>query len=798
MAIISNRFLGYLSNVLTNSMNTKKHAYVCDYLFALIEKGRGSSVEFSNCTISDKQADEAQEAYAKSGVAGVINSFLKEGIIDQFVDVETERQVVALKKGYSTLPATTAAVIMQGFGKTLKAEGVRVIYASHGLAQGMKELAEEFDFTVINRRVKEFSVVVNDVDRFETFKRRYETMRQYIQSDSGNREAIIRESGINRSIFFHYWERFKRYGLIGLVDAGKEVFRQSKVGLDNEARIVIDKLQHPEKKNVDYVQVLKTKGIDVGPSTVSKMFTRWKTSSFDSKFTDNLKRFETGFADETRVDLVPVESPVRYVDSYYLNTLRGIKEYGIPTDSPGLFLIWTYIERLGIFPVLESMNLNNPETVKGYSWLDLLLLNIGRIFYGIPSYSATCEHPEPSVAFFAGLVRPPCNDTFLNGLEGKITEKQVYTLRQWLVTRACELELIDLKQTALDFHQIDLDVQLGKLRKFGKGPSPKKKVCYNGFRPHIAWDVGTGCLIAAEFRKGSARGTTTAVPFMKDFIPPELREHCETIYIDSEYTGRDLWNFILGPNGMNAHMTACLKQNPFVRKHRDLFLQAHQNEPDFWSYYDDNHVYSARTFDLTWEYRQGESTHPFTLHCIVKKNINNGKLRCFGTSQQVSESGAILEDYTKRWVIENGIKDLIGSYYFDNCPGTRPHLADVHFLIITICRMLYKMIENDMGEHIRNADGTARTLGRMRSMLFRQGAGMIRFRDRTFDIEFQNSYSPQMTGILNDLFKSIGADQGQEFALLGGAKLKFSMKIPFGEEHRNSLEKEPLSRAKNF
>ena len=165
--------------------------------------------------------------------------------------------------------------------------------------------------------------------------------------------------------------------------------------------------------------------------------------------------------------LMPALNPVRYVDERYLYLLSGMAKYGMPTDSPGLFIIWFYIEKLGLFPVLEKMGLTLPENNKGYSWFDLLLLNLARIFYGIPSYTGICEHSDPSPAFFAGLVKTPCNDSFLNGLENKITEKQVCQLRKWLINKAHELGLVNLKQTAMDFHQIDLDVIFGILRKFG-------------------------------------------------------------------------------------------------------------------------------------------------------------------------------------------------------------------------------------------------------------------------------------------------------------------------------------------
>ena len=251
-----------------------------------------------------------------------------------------------------------------------------------------------------------------------------------------------------------------------------------------------------------------------------------------------------------------------------------------------------------------------------------------------------------------------------------ITEKQAFELQKWLVRRLKDLGHIRGRRLAFDFHHIDLDVELDKLRGFGKGPSPKKKVCYNGFRPHIAWDIETGTVIVTEFRKASVRGTGTFSRFVKDFILPVFKGLFETVYIDSEYTGKHVWNFILSPEaGMDAELVACLKQNSFVRKFRDDFLFSQQGDDGFWIYYDDEHVYS----------------------------------------------------YSIRWIIENGIKDLIVSYFLDKCPGTNPHNVNVHFLTVSFCKQLYRMIQNDLANFVINADDTIKTLQSMRELLFRQG-----------------------------------------------------------------------------
>ena len=91
----------------------------------------------------------------------------------------------------------------------------------------------------------------------------------------------------------------------------------------------------------------------------------------------------------------------------------------------------------------------------------------------------------------AGLVGIPCNDTFLNGLAG-ISNETLLQLRRYLTYITNQLQLIAGKRIAFDFKMRDFTGDDVNLKNIGKGPSPKRKICFPGFRPHIAWDVDTG------------------------------------------------------------------------------------------------------------------------------------------------------------------------------------------------------------------------------------------------------------------------------------------------------------------
>jgi hypothetical protein len=751
---------------------------------------------------SERVITQAHMAYQQTGIVGLVQSCFGERLV-QASDREVERQVLALKSGYPHLPATKAAIIMQGFGHALRVDEILSIYASYGLTRGLRRLAQVVDFHDLNRRLESLqSLLQPPVDRAkcQQIHHRYQTIRAYLSAPRQGRSRIIKASHLSRSLFFHYWKNFQQYGLLGLIDKRNVGFRSSKVGLAQEAQLVIDKLQHPERDEAFYVRHLSTKGLSLERSTIAKIFTKWKITHYTPRFVSNLQRLEqpSEFQEELRGRTV-IEAP-RMVDRQFVQLLAGLRHSGLYVDAPGLLVLWAYLEELGIYPQLATMGLTTSVHDKGYAWFDHFLLNVGRIFYGISSYSRTCTHEDPSLALFAQLVALPCPTSFLKGL-GSITETQVFSLQRWLVQQGQALGLVHGQHLAFDFTQIDLDVDLGVLRQFGKGPSPRKKICYNGFRPHIAWDLETGTLVVAEFRKSSARGPTTVKRFVNDFLMSLLKPMFQHVYVDSEYTGKHVWNFILDSDeGMGAELTACLKQNAFVRKHRDQFLLAHSREEQFWEYYDEHHVVSALTFPLTWEYQPKgtQTTRPRTLYCAVKKQINNGKLRCFGTSRPNRTARQILDDYALRWTIENGLKDLIHSYYLNQCPGTEPHQVNVHFFIVSVCRYLYRMIQRDLGMFLRNPDGSVKTLKTMRDVLFRQGCAQIRLRHNTLEVSFLNSYSSSVTQQLHQWYQHMAEKTSRGIELLGGLQLQFRLKPARSDELRNGMTKIPVNSVKNF
>lgn len=795
MAIFTKKLIKYFRGL----YSTKKefHSFDDDPVLSLGKLCIIDSPFENPYSYSDALIENAKQLYAQYGFIGVIHAYFGQCVTDNFASQEEERKLYILKTGLKSLPATKAEVLLKGFGiQGFTIDKIKQLYFSYGLGKGDNKLLPRRDFLDINHRVSTMSYLLKkpaNSPELQKLQSRFLTLWNYSQAESRNKKyAIIKN--MPRTLYYMYQSQVQQYGMIGLFEKSKSVIRPAAMGAKHEANIIIHRIQYPKTPKKYYINYLMYNGIKTDRSTISKMFKRWRVTEFKSKYISDLKRLENRelTAEHTASESTQTLTPKRQVFSSYLNLLSGLSSGRLFVDAPGLPVLWFYLEKLGIFPILSQMGYTENQEGNKYSWFEYFLYTIARIFYGIPSYRAACAHQEPSLTFFTGLIKAPSLSTLLEGLN-QMNEKDVFKLQKLLIQKLKSLKLVEGKRIAFDFKQIDLDVEYSGLRNFGKGPSPKKKICYNGFRPHIAWDLDTKNLIITDFRKASARGTTTIKRFINEFLLSVFNENFEQIYIDSEYTGKDVWNYIIDQkSGMGAQMIGCLKQNKFVAKYRDEFLEKNKNNDNFWLYWDKNHVYSSKSFQLQWEYKNNNTKQNFVLHCVVKKNIKNGSLRCFGCSW-LKQSKEILEKYRYRWEIENGIKDLTYSYFLNKIPSCeKPNLVNIHFLIVSICRHIYQMISQDAASELKNDDGSQKTLMTTRELLFRQGAAHISREQDTLNIYLANNFSINRQHFYNKFFKKITSEYPQGLQIIGGLKVNFIFKPPLGKEHKNSTSKDIL------
>lgn len=733
---------------------------------------------FEKFGITEYQYRLALAAFREGGVHRLIGlSFPK---LTEPIDKKAERMVFVLKNARPWLPATKMVTILQGFGVEIDISLMRRLYASYGWAQGTKDY--QIDFLALNLRVTKLTqhrprahnTFFDEEDRLQIL---LEIFREQDPKEVSNRYPGSRVS------LQKHRNNFSTLGLLGLVEKARPPFRNSKLGFKEEGWMILSKIQHIDKSESDYQKMLKTKKINVDFTCIKKIFARWNVTDFQSKFKGNLDRFTTKDGNQNNHDVIsnlpssnPDAAPLR-LDAGFVQFLDSVQANPVPLANPGVFLFLPLLQRLKIFDAAANMIDTDPD--KGYSWFSLLLLNLVRILGGISSISKACRTNELSLPVCAGLVEMPCKDTLLNGL-ASITEDNLLHLRRFLTKSAYDNDLARGRSIALDFHMRDFTGDDVSLKNIGKGPSPKRKICFPGFRPHLAWDVDTGAPLSLEFRNATARATTTFKQFIRELLPMTLSDqNVEHVYLDSEYTAQKVWLFIVDPqDGLGADLTMCIKQNKAVKKHIATFLETNPE----WLFYDEDHTYSNSIFSIPIQQTKKE------LNCVLKRHERTGRLRCFGSTLSGLNAREILSEYERRWVIENGIKDLVGNYFFDNIPGIDPHRINIHYFIVTLTRLLYQMFCN-LYPASENYDKSQKGIGTIRpEFLVGANANISRVHDQLI-VTWLDHYPKTQHKPISSLFNALNEIASQPISFLGGLKLKFELVPPRDKNLRNQLRR---------
>jgi hypothetical protein len=108
------------------------------------------------------------------------------------------------------------------------------------------------------------------------------------------------------------------------------------------------------------------------------------------------------------------------------------------------------------------------------------------------------------------------------------------------------------------------------------------------------------------------------------------------------------------------------------------------------------------------------------------------------------------------------------------------------------------MVQNDADRFVINKDGSVKSLQTMREYLFKQGCSKVSLSDGTIHVHFQNSFSPELTEHLTKFYKKIHQRIENGLGILGGLKLEFHLRPPYGDEHKNAFKKIPMISEKIF
>ena len=663
---------------------------------------------------------EMEDRFLRHGVAGIFPEF-KEATYCP----DLERVVLMVKESRPSLSQQSILRVAHAIPLTRQYADVDLIgqiLKSHGLAVSSQPGDKEFWGRVQRilqqcERLKQRRVPGrNKRNRSGTFfvdgdpcHKRLELLRElFYNPDAKVKERSV-QYGIAPTSYYRLVKDYRKWGPWAVIPA----FRSGKDAASSEweLRIVLEKLHHPEISAQQIVRELKLR---CSRFAVNRVFSRWDLG--------DKRRSPIALDRHVEKMISDGDEPFRPLSSVYhlhseqslLESRRVNREFELLCNKmqthayhlcdPGPLLLAPFVNDLGIIQAFESYG---QPRLRGVELSNLALLNVFRLIGGYRRINHLSNNRDRSVALAAGLGMFGTRSRFYKDTV-EFNFEQLHSLRCDLVARAKELELVKGIKIAFDFHFKQFYGQHSHENGIGKGPS-KSGDMVPGFRPHVAWDLATNTILSMTYFHGGVRSTGIVEQFCRQHIFPIFDpEAIREIYMDSEYTKEGLIQYFKRVTGKNGEVYLCLKRNPQIKKLTNPALA----EPQGWE-----------SLDAEDEIKDLSVVLPNTglaLKIVIIRDMATGRnIRCFGSTRVSLAPRDLLSKYRYRWLIENGLKDLVYSYFLDEIYGKDPEKIEFEFYCVMIARLAYEYFLKELGgRHYRKEDGNKTTLRTMRCLLF--------------------------------------------------------------------------------
>ncbi len=667
---------------------------------------------------SRSQFYEKENYFIEHGVAGLF-PIVKEHF--KFPDLES--LVILVNEARPSLSQQAILRIAEALPSTQKdanTESISNILASHGRLATAQQ-ADKYFWGRIQRTLSELQRLRNSTikgrvkkERKNTFfldddllHKRLEMLREQFYDPAISAKATCFRFGVAPASYYRLLKEYRLFGPWAIIPAhlpGKEA-----MGSETELSVMLKKLRYPSWSAQQIVDSLK---LHCSRFSVSRVFRRWELTdkkrlpvALDHYCKNEMasKRFiHPTSVHDLHSEKVLLES--RRINRDFELICKKMQTHTYHLCDPGPLILAPFVSELGIVQAMESFG---PPRLRGKDLSNLALLNVFRILSGYRRINQLSNNRDRSVAFASGLG--------LFGSRSKYYEDTIefkfdhlHSLRCDLITRAKELGIIDGKKIAFDFHFKEFYGKHSKEKGIGKGPA-KSGDLVPGFRPHVAWDLSANTILSMTYYHGGTRATGIIEQYCEQHIFPLFDpEAIREIYMDSEYTKEASLHYFKHVRCPNGDVYLCLKKNKQIKK----LIEPALTSGDGWGKWDYDDEFTAIDVVLP------KSQLP--LRIVILRDIATRKnIRCFGCTKTDLPAKKILEKYRYRWLIENGLKDLVHSYFLDEMYGNDPEKIEFEFYCVMIARLTYENFLKELGgRHYHHEDGNKTTLRTMRNLLF--------------------------------------------------------------------------------
>ena len=667
---------------------------------------------------------EIEDRFVGNGFAGLFR--LPGTAADQVPHLE---QLVLIVKhcrpSVSQLAVLRVAQATPSTSGVANSKVVSRILNSHGYEYAGMEADREF-FARIQRCLSELKSLKerpvtgrNRDDRKKTFfadgdpyHNRIELLRELFYNPKAKVYETCTRFNVSVTTYYRLIGEYRLYGPWAVISANAYGKKDS-ISDELQLKILLERLEHP---SWSAQQIVDEGKLRCSRYVANRIIKRWGLQD-KNRVPVALDRFMELSAPQRQQPFKPIETAYELLPEQILLKTRRINRHfelickKMKTNvyhicDPGPLILAPFVADLGI---VQSFETYGPVKLRGEEITNLAMLNVFRIIAGYRRIKHLSNNRDRSVALASGIGLFGSSSRFYEQTcEFKFD--QLHKMRCDLVARAKQLDIIEGLKLAFDFHFKDFYGKNAFEDGIGKGPN-KNGDLVPGFRPHVAWDLAANVIVTIAYYQGGVRSTKIIRQFCEQNIYPILDPLAiEEIYMDSEYTKEGDFHYFKETSFKNGELYVCLKQNLQIKKLIAPALQEIEN----WV------ILPAAKED---EYKTLKVILPKTklpLKVVILRDRKSKKnLRCFATTDTELGAQELLKKYRYRWIIENGLKDLVASYYIDEVYGKDPEKIEFEFYCVMVARIAYEHFLKELGgQYLTKEDGNKYTLNSMRNLLF--------------------------------------------------------------------------------
>lgn len=638
-------------------------------------------------SISRQTLKEWESSFIDHGSVGLLPEL-------SFVDIDSrlEQLIVLIKLSRPHERSSHALRLAEALGiPGGSLEQIRIVQRCHGYGQRMNEKDIEYFKGlqhILNSVAKQKTKKTNMHDakeRAKTFfnfnsdhlQQRVELMKALFQCPKKRQiRHVLNTFGISPNRFYVLKNRYMVYGVWGLVDLVQQGRTGEKISPELELQIIEQRLMYPSLSTTKMIKKLKLK---CSKANIQKVYKRWQLSRFKepvlirgvlSSPVPNKVRYKESTAKQSIKSRIPdlIEKSRLKVNLSFSRFIKTLFHRKVVISNPGAIIAAPFLDQLG---VVEALHTYGPSSLQPTDITNNIIVNVLRIIAGFPTIHDYTINSDRSVAIAAGLSLNPTKSRFYDSFDN-LRFEHLQALRNDASCRARDLNIIEGKHVAIDYHCDPCDSRYPEDKALSKSPDKKGDLVY-AHRPQIIWDSMTNTIINIAYCEGRSRAPSALYKFCEDNLFEIIdMDVLEEIYADSEYTGEKQLIYLMVRS--ESDITMCLKQNPKIKKWKEKTIKQ-----EAWQDYEKDYRIASRDFILP------ETGKGFRF--IVKQNKETMETRCFGSTHTDYSPMKILNSYHIRWPVETGIKDLIENYFLNRPTGTSPEKVEAHYYCVMLARM---------------------------------------------------------------------------------------------------------------